>query len=441
MNFRKKPSIFIGYLDTCGYFDSVHSGFLELGCKSCTLFLDGHNPGHDGSDGLPMIARLFAFVYKKNVSPQNNNQSWLSKLAIRISIHLSRALFLIWQIFRFDVFIYKSGETLYESGLDIKIFRLLKKRVVFFFVGSDSRPDYLIGSPLEVDELEQVRSNVIKKNDRLKKIEPLADIVIANPLSSQLHNGDICVAQIIGNTINHEKMKPGLSRQNIADASSDVINICHAPSAPELKGSDIIRAGVDALRQSGVKVNYIEITNRPHCEVMEVLASCDIVIDELYSDSYGGMLALEACAFGKPVIVCGYGAEELSRLVPSDAVMPTLFGRPEKFEAMLFELAQNTELRKELGDRGRNYYENSRPEDVARRFLIAALGRAPDTWFVKSRDIQYMEGVAGRREVVSNNLNKYIKRFGVEALCLNTKPLLKDEALRFAEEMDDMLQT
>ena len=60
-----------------------------------------------------------------------------------------------------------------------------------------------------------------------------------------------------------------------------------------------------------MNIEFVEITNRPNSEVIAKLQQCDLVIDQLYSDSTMTGIAYEAAELAKPTIVSGYGLNDV----------------------------------------------------------------------------------------------------------------------------------
>jgi len=431
---RKTERIFIGYLDTCAFFSSIRTGFLENNRPTVLLHLgnatyDGWNP-----NDLPLIPGLYYRAYKRFWGTRDLPRLSPRRILASATILLLSYVLLAWQVLRFDVFIFKSGESLFANQFDFRVLKFFGKKIIFYYQGSDSRPPYLVGLRRDDAELPALRDFTRQIWSNLRKVEDYADIVIANPLSAQFHQKKVCTAQIIGNTIDATKTKPGHDylRDHPVWGTPGVTRILHAPSAIELKGTDRIRALIETLRAEGHAIDYVEITGRPQSEVMVELARCDIVIDELYSDSHGGMLALEACAFGKPVVVCGYGADELARFIPPDAVMPTLFCHPDRLKDAVLTLIASPEARDRAAANARAYFAKGSPKEVTKRFLEVIRGEVSEAWFVDPADIRYVEGVAGSPDKLASTVKRYVERFGPEALLLDDKPVLKQRLLDLA---------
>ncbi len=435
---EKKKRIFIGYLDHCSYFSSVLTGLRDIGCEAHLLHRGAAASTGWSADQLPLTPRYYYRAYKHFWSTREFPRLSLRRLSATANVIVSQVLLLCWMVLKIDAVILKSGDSIYANAFDIKVLRFFRKTIVFFFVGSDSRPPYLAGTTCNDDELDALHEMTQRIHTNLKKVEHLADFVIANPLSSQFHTGAICIAQMIGNTVDLPKLKPGYDylKADTGKSKGDGFRVLHAPSMPALKGSDRIRAAIETLSGEGFPIEYVEITGRPHGEVMVELAKCDLVIDELYSDSHAGVLAVEACAFGKPVVVCGYGTDELDRLLPPDATVPTIFQHPDLLVDTVRDLLVDEIVREEAGRRAGDYFLRLRPGEVAKRFLTVINRDAPQDWFVQVGDIQYTGGVCGPIEQISDNVRRYVAKFGDEALLLDDKPELKRRVLDLAFRSD-----
>lgn len=73
--------------------------------------------------------------------------------------------------------------------------------------------------------------------------------------------------------------------------------VLHAPSSPVIKGTQLVRAAVAALRAEGCEFEYIELTGVPHEEVQRQLQRAHIVLNEFYS-YMPGVFGIEAMAHG-----------------------------------------------------------------------------------------------------------------------------------------------
>jgi hypothetical protein len=433
---RRMPTILIGVQDTCNYFASLATGFRELGCRAYFLDISTIGLAVPDEQTLPTILRFFRSSRRKfNLTRDLPRWSPWRYLATARALTAQGLLFL-WMAFCVDAAIFKSGQSYSSGALDVRLLRLLGRRIIFFYVGSDSRPLYLAGVDPNSVAMDVVFRRVNEAHDALRRAEALVDVVVANPLSAQFHRSPICIAQILGNTLDPKNIKSAKAseprRRSEEENQARPLRVVHAPSLAALKGTDRIRAAVESMIDKGNAVDYIEISGRPNHEVLALLTTADLVIDELFSDSYGGMLAHEACALGIPVLVCGYGAAELQRLLPVEAQVPSIFGTPDEFPALLERALLDRDFRAAVAAATEGYSERTTARSVAERFLAVVEDRAPASWYTDPAQLRYVEGVAGPAENVAAIVRAYIARFGIPALRLDHNPALRDRLVAFA---------
>ena len=185
----------------------------------------------------------------------------------------------------------------------------------------------------------------------------------------------------------------------------------------KVKGTDVVRKVVKELQQK-YKINYIEVTNLPHNEVLKALSKADIVIDQMYADTPMAGLASEACANGIPVVVCGYYAHKFREIFP-EYYCPDVFCLPEELYQEVEKLLCDEALRKQIGEREKNFIEHEQKADiVAEKFLKIIEGEVPDSWLYNPSCNDYVYGGGISKERVIQNVVKMIDEFGLESLCL-----------------------
>lgn len=127
--------------------------------------------------------------------------------------------------------------------------------------------------------------------------------------------------------------------------------IVHSPSAPVAKGTKYVLAAIEYLK-SKYDFEFVLVENLARAEALKIMRRCDIFIDQLIIGSHG-YAAIEAMAFGKPV-VC-YINEKIKEKYPPD--LPIVNANPETITEKLELLIKNGERRNELGKKGRSYVE------------------------------------------------------------------------------------
>lgn len=73
--------------------------------------------------------------------------------------------------------------------------------------------------------------------------------------------------------------------------------IVHAPSSPIIKGTQVVRAAIQRLRTEGFDIDYRELINAPHAQVLVSLQEAHIVLNEFYA-FVPGVFGVEAMASG-----------------------------------------------------------------------------------------------------------------------------------------------
>ncbi len=87
--------------------------------------------------------------------------------------------------------------------------------------------------------------------------------------------------------------------------------VCHGPSSPIIKGTQLVRAAIKKLKMEGYKIKYIELINMPHSELLKNLEVAHIVLNEFYA-FVPGIFAAEAMAHSCAVLTSADPAIETS---------------------------------------------------------------------------------------------------------------------------------
>jgi glycosyltransferase involved in cell wall biosynthesis len=427
----RKERVFLGLLDLGGYNAGLEAGMRTLGCKVFHLNLASKGGWFRASGNRHPVADLYGFSHRRfhgsrGLSGYNPVRYFWTGLQMS-----SLAILLIWICLRFDIIILKSGIGFTTSLVDLKLFRFARKKLVFLFLGSDSRPPYLIGhwgtDAISAQRLVQWTRSI---RDAVDRVSPYADVIFDNPLSAHFQTRPCFVIQALGCIVEPEKLH---AVPSAASASGRGVRVIHAPSLAEVKGTAILRMVIERLRSRGYQIEYVELQGRSNQEVMAELQACDLVVDDLYCDSYGGMLALEAAVYAKPVLVSGYGKDALERFVPEEARMPVVYAREEEFEEIFRYILDDEQERRRLGGLCGAYAHGwAQPHQVAKRLLRAIEGSAPASWKFDPFAIDYCDGVGGTRADVRAAIRKVLDAGGPDALCLPEKPALRDLLIAYA---------
>lgn len=127
--------------------------------------------------------------------------------------------------------------------------------------------------------------------------------------------------------------------------------LVHSPTAPICKGTSAVTAALERLSKT-YDFDFKLIRGIPHGSALTLMQTCDIFLDQFVVGSHG-VAALEAMAFGKPV-VC-YIKPSLASEYPPD--LPIINSTQETLPDVVANLIEDGHLRYELGKRGRAYVE------------------------------------------------------------------------------------
>ncbi len=410
-------------MEVTGFYGRLTTALRELGVDAVHVKFSRHRFRYADAPGVPAGIRFALWCRRRRASQRT--------LPVRIGSRAIQALasvaILAWAVVRFDVFVFGFATTFLRLA-ELPLLRLLRKRVVFVFHGSDARPPYMNGAVTRApwnaaDVIERTRA--MKR--RLERIERYADAVIADPTYCQLLEGPVIVRTMIGRPMSTAPPPiPGTGQEGR-------VRVLHAPSDPIDKGTGEIRRIFSRLRARGHDVELVEIDGLPNSVVLDEIARCDFVADQLYSDIPMATLATEAALFGKPALVGGYAADCYRAEIPEETVPLAMFVHPDDFEAAAERLVSDREWRARLGRAAREYVAlRCSPPDVARRFLRVVSGDVPDDWLYDPALLRYTHGHGLTDAQVRDLVRTVVDAGGVAALQVRDKPDLERSLLELA---------
>ena len=270
-----------------------------------------------------------------------------------------------------DVFIFIFADSMLPFYLDYPIIKLLGKKIISIFCGTDVR--YWFAYQQEMEQLKVIEAvspflNSIKNRQgnhyygdrlqeklfRVRTAEKYSDLILAQP----------SFAQLFTRPYMQFNLPIELSGYGFNIPNREVPVILHSPSNRNLKGTTQILETIEQLKNEGLKFDFRFIENVSNTELRELLLDSDIVIDQLISAIIGKM-ALEGMATGNVVLgryMPGYVH------IPGECPMVNV----DKFTlaGKLREVIQNRDLRYQLAMAGRPYLEAYHSHiDVARKVI------------------------------------------------------------------------
>lgn len=428
----KPLRVFIGMREIAGYYRSLKKGFDQLGIENVFVCL-GYNKFRYEIENNPRWVRVInrlseylGYFFTRNWA--------LRVIWIGIIQNIFGIFVFLLTFWRYDVFIMGSISTFFFF-LELPILKLMGKKVIHVFNGSDSRPVYANGYVIQNHRKLTILVGIVLA--RVQKViisivDRWADFIINIPPQAYFHTRPIANGYIIGFPFEKEDVvAPRIERE------AGVVRILHAPSKPGPKGTAIFRQVIEVLKRKGHRIEWIEIIGRPNHEVIQEIQNCDFVVDELYSDMPLALFAVEAAYFGKPAVVGGYYSREVPKILAPEDVPPSLFCLPEDIEASIEKMIVDREFRVSLGNRAKEFVRSRwAPKEVARRVLDLVRGEHPKHWMYNPREIRYLEGCGHSAEQARKTASEFLRMGGASVLCLDDKAELRDLFVSFAKVQD-----
>jgi hypothetical protein len=421
----EKIRIFIGLREIAGYFRSLKSGFDELGIKSVFVDLGG---------------QPFKYGIKNNPRWANRLNSFSQKIALRFFRNIfTRLLWLIFfqtlisgflfffVVFRYNVFIFSSNST-FCFFLELPILRLFRKKIIYVFMGSESRPMYICGKVMKKEKVNLSMVAVMTHFQKLsvRIMERYADFVINIHPQALFQKKPFISSLVIGfpNDIKSD-IVPSLPSEG-----SQKVRILHAPTDRVSKGSDIFLKIIDDLKSKGLDIDYVEITGKKNSEVLEELAKSDFVLDEMYSDTPLAGFSTEAAFCGRPAIIGSYYADSIKKDIEEKHIPPSMFVHPDAVIFAIERLINDEEFRRTLGLSAHKFVVNHwKPSEVAGKYIMLIKNDFPRDWIFHPQDLNYIYGAGVTEERIKQVVSGLILRKGIKSLFLKDKPHLEKKFL------------
>jgi hypothetical protein len=409
----RDPRIFLGPLEISGYYSALERGFHEqrVTARLVTLF---PNPfGYTQATRNPWPARwAHRIVFRHRTVPAP------LRVVTGGAFVLASLLLLIWALPRFSHFVFSWGTTLLPRQADLPLLRLFGKHVtVVVGHGSEARPPYMAtpDAPVPLDEsaLVALARSSASIAARLRRLERGADIIIGLPTTSQFLERPFVDFMALG----IPTPAAGAAAAPAGEAAAGEFVILHVPSKPEVKGTAQIREAARRVSDRTPGVRYVEISGRPHSEVLEAIRTASLVVDQLWSDIPMAVVGTEASAEGVPTLIGGYSWNVWRERLAPEATPPTFWFEPDQLESAIEERIADPDGTRKTGALARDFVTREwAPAAVASRYLQVLRGEAPAAWLVDPRSVVYGYGCGVSRENVDIMVSQLVDAYGIGSL-------------------------
>lgn len=264
--------------------------------------------------------------------------------------------------FRYNIFHFYYGTTLFNKQKDLPFYRFFGKKVIMHYLGGDiqlyqtviERYKLPLNHRFHAQASEHDRSIQQRINYEEQFINKQ---IVCSPAYSEFAPNAIFIPLAINiKKFRYHKIK-----------NKNTIRIIHAPTDKVFKGTSIIEDGITKLINEGLPIEYKRLEKLSHNELLEEYQNCDIFIDQI-SIGWFGTAALEAMALGRPT--CAFIDPLYFSYISKEYKPPIVNINADNITNKLRKLVYNFDLRKKISISGRKFIEDFHDSKIITHKLI-----------------------------------------------------------------------
>lgn len=282
----------------------------------------------------------FVYPYDKRLGIDKKKKWLLPYYALRLLV------FYVYAMFRYNTFHFHYGRSMLLNR-DLGFLKLLKKRVVYEFHGSDLRDAHRANQILGRSMFAESPAMEARLKARNRRIFRGVDTLILHDDELIPHlppeHPDVYVVPL---RVDVDSFTPFYPPEE-----TECVRIVHAPSDRSIKGTAFLVEAVERLKKE-YPIELVLVEGMPREKAREIYQTADIIVDQLLIGTYG-VFAIEGMALGKPVVT--YVMDRMREKLPSE--LPIVSADPETVYEQLKRLVCDGALRNRLGRQGRIYAE------------------------------------------------------------------------------------
>lgn len=258
-----------------------------------------------------------------------------------------------------DVFHFHFGTSLMPDHSDLPVLKRLGKTILMHHWGSDVRLRSVAAKWNPYVKVKNGDENFIRRS--LERLSEYIDTCVVSDYELYEYVREYYrKVAVIPQAINLDEYRPAADRPK-----NGKLTVVHAPTSPEIKGTDYIRKAVEELK-SRYDFNFRLVQGVSHEEAKKIYLDADLVVDQLLTGTYG-LLSVECMAMGKPVIC--YISDFMKEKYPAE--LPLISANPDSFRETMEFLLKNREYLAEVGKNSRKYAEMYHDVDLISPRLLA----------------------------------------------------------------------
>ena len=243
-----------------------------------------------------------SIVMSLNRSNVNQNY-WIDLSPLpKFLIYLLLPFFFAYCIRKFSRFVYFGNAAFFIQKFDgrlieFRLLKLLKKKITTIFLGSEIR-SISLGKDL-ADKNNFMHFVKLFQDSKSMELEVKKLCYSADMHADTIFNNENDQISYFKNPV---FQPPYILTTNTFSINQskwthyEKLNIFHAPSSPLIKGTQLVSAAIEQLKNEKYDFNYIQVENMPHSQVLDILKTSHICLNEFYAYITGifGLEALEA---------------------------------------------------------------------------------------------------------------------------------------------------
>lgn len=408
----RTPRVFLGTQEISGYYGGLEAGLLAIGVEARLVTTHPHPFGYTQARANPRPAAWAS----RAVLLHRRSSGVVSVIAAAAYVAAS-ILLLLWSLPKFDVFVFGWGISILPGNLDIPVLRLFRKQVISVLGhGSEARPPYMSTPPAELPlsptELRALRDATAATARKVRRVERWSTRTVGLTTTAQFFRHPFVDFYRLGLPTT-QRERDGIPRPPI----DGELVVVHVPSNPAVKGTVFIRSCMERIMAANPHVRYVEISNRPHAEVIEALESATLVVDQLWSDIPMAVVGTEAASLGTATVISGYAWPEWHSRWSSEDLPPTILSTPDTLQPDIEGALADPESTRAVGAAARAFVATRwSPETVARNYLRLMVDDVPREWVVDPAGCRYGWGVGVGRDRVESMVAALVDAYGVGSL-------------------------
>lgn len=356
--------ILIGTTEVCGQLHNYQLALERAGCN--VLSVISHRDPYFQNLEYDIETHNFIYDYTK--------RKWRFSIIARTMRKISHLLgkkfiqglykrFILRKISWSDSIIYFWGErTFFSDFSDLEFAVKKRKKIIFFLWGSDVRQKEAFFSEFYKRDLVPDKQDLFRKIQVMRRVEKYASLIYSVPDQ----------AGLALRKYKHLQLCFDIGKYKFCLPTNDIPLVIHAPSKPEMKGTDHILECIEQLREAGLKFNFQLVQNLQNSELINLLSRADILVDELIFHG-PGILSFEAMASGCVSLTKVWSGNSIDFRPP---VVPvdhrTLFDN-------LKTLVDDKRLRVEIAIKARKYVEQNNTLEFLGAKLVREMNGSQDS--------------------------------------------------------------